>query len=244
MKKNQTAKQAPAPSPSKGSDVDDASVQALFEEIDSEVKAKQVEGFLKKHGVAIAIAMLTVVLGTAAGSTYMKMQMQDSENATRSLITMMDKDFAALSDDAAKATILDMQKMGTEEKSAGHRMVANLAAAGTLLANGKNEEAIKILDMVRNDKSIKPMYQDYALLLSVRARTGTDDAKKLLSELSLLLEPNNPWYLSALEAAAVLQARAGEKDKALLSLQTIMETADASQAAVERAKTLARLYRQ
>lgn len=233
-----------APKTSSGNAEDEASVQALIEEIDSEVKAAEIKKFFEKHGKAVMAGLVAVIVGTAIASTWSGMVQQQKEKDTSALIALLDKDASNMTADQIKANMLDIRKMGQEAGSAGHRMAARFAEAGSLLSDGKHEDAVKVLEAVRADEALSPLYRDYALLMAVQARMGKDDPDRLLSDLAPLLTEGNAWALSAHETAAILESKKGDKDKALEHLKVIMETPDATAPAVERAKILARLYRQ
>jgi hypothetical protein len=223
---------------------DDVTVQALFDEIDSEVKAKQFSEFMNRYGIYVAVAVLALILGTAGYSTWSNMRGQDNQRDTSNLITLMDKDPASLSDEEAKAGMQAYDKMAKEGTSTGHKMIARFAEAGTLLEKGDTDAALASLRALRSDGSIKPLYRDYALLMEIRARMDKDAPEKVLEDMKPLLESGNAWRISALEIAAMLEAKRGDKAKALEHLKAMTETPDVPLAAVERAKLLTRLYQQ
>jgi hypothetical protein len=220
----------------------DASVQALFEEIDSEVKAEQLQNFIKQHGTLLLIGALMLVLVVAGFNTWQRMRAEDQRKDTSELISLMDRDVEKLTPDESKATFLGLEKMGSEGASGGHRALARLAEAGMLFRTGKESDAITVLKKLQDDNTVRPLYRDYALLQSVRARLGKADPQALITELQPILKTENPWRLSACETAAMLYAQKGDKPKALEFLKSIIDTPDTPLAAVERARSLSRLY--
>jgi hypothetical protein len=221
----------------------DSEVQALFEEIDMEVKNAQMQKFFASYGKYITALLVLVVIGTAGYSTMMTMRGQSQERDSERLITLLDKELNKVSPDEAKATILDLGKMATEGTGEGHRVAARLGEAGSLIQSGKIDEALASLRALHADASVKPLYRDYAHLLEIRARTDKDDANKLLEEMNPLLAVENPWHVSAWETSAVLYAKLGQKDKAVEQLNKIVIDPTSSSAVVERAKVLSRLYK-
>lgn len=216
--------------------------QALIEEIDQEVKAKQAVDFLKKHGKAMAAILLAVILGTAIASAYGNMKTAQQERDTQALIALMQRNPDQLSQDEYKQALKTYVTIGEQGAGEGARVIGRLAEAGLLLAKGERETAVKRLDDMAKATNIRPLYRDFALLMKIRALTDTQDAQQLQDELKPLLDAKNPWYLSALEESAVLYAKAGKKDEAVAQLQGILNTEDAPLSAKERAGLLMRHY--
>jgi hypothetical protein len=219
----------------------DASVQALFEEIDSEVKAAQFKEFLKKHGTLLAVLLVVVLLATASVNTWQKMRAQDQMRDTEALLTLLERDTSKLTPDEAKAAVLGLHKMGESASGEGQRVVARLGEAN-LTFKSEPETALAAFRAIENDHSIKPLYRDYAKLMAVRFRMDQEDPQKLIDETQPLLAEGNPWRLSALETAAMLYAKKGDKQKAVGLLQDLVESQDAPLSSIERARALVRLY--
>ncbi len=241
-KTNTLPKNAPQNSPGQNAPID-SDAQALIEEVDAEVKAEQVKKFLTRYGNWIAGFLLAIIVATAGGNTYMSMRVQDQEKDSEQLITLLDKDLDKVSGDEAKATILELGKLATAGSGEGHRVAASLGEAGSYFKQGNTDAGLKALQTLSNDGSVKPLYRDYAKLLSIRARADKDDAQKLMDEMKPLLDEKNPWRISALELSAVLYAKLGQKDKAIEQLNKMVIDPEASSAVVERAKLLARVYK-
>lgn len=220
----------------------DGSVQALMEEIDQEVKAKQAIDFLKKYGKTILGVLLAVIVGTAIASTYSNLKTAQQERDSQALIALMDRNPAQFSEDEFKQALKTYVAIGEQGAGEGQRVIGRLAEVGLLLSKGERETASKRLQDMQKASDLRPLYRDFALLMDIRLRTDSDDAQKLQDVLKPLLDVKNPWYLSALEQSAVLYAKAGKKDDAVAQLQGILNTEDAPLSAKERANLLMRQY--
>lgn len=221
---------------------DDPSVAALLDEIDQEVKAKQFKTFFKRYGSTIATTLIAVIVGTAVASAWTGWQNQQREEDSEKLITLLDNEPEALSDDQYKETLKGYAELGDKAAGSGQRIFARFAEVGLLMRKGETDAAISQLQAVQKDGAFRPLYRDYALLLEVRARMDKEEPQKLLDLMRPLLDPKNAWYLSALESSAILYAKLGKKDEAVSQLQGIVDTVDAPLAAKERANQLMRLY--
>lgn len=222
---------------------DDAAINALLAEIGEEVKEKQIIDFFKRYGGLIIAGVLAVVVGTAGFNIWVNDQAAARERDSAKLISLIDADTGNLAPDEVKATLrgyLDTQK---EASATGHKILARFAEVSLLLKQGERETALTRLAELRADNSVNMLYRDYALLLAARARMDKDDAQKVLDDMKPLLTNGNAWQLPATETAAVLYAKAGQKDKAIEHLQMIVEAEGIPASARERAAQLLHLYK-
>ena len=231
------------PTPPQRPQEDDGSVQALLHEIDAEVKAENFEKFLKQYGTHILAAVGAVVLGTAIFSTYSNYVVGEQRKETALLIATMDRDAATLKDDELRAVLESFARLGKDGHGEGIRLAAGVGEVNLLMQKDQKEAAIKRLDDMSKDQRLRPLYRDYMLLQRVRAEMDTGDAQKLSNDLQPLLAEGNPWRLSALQVAAMLDAKLGHVDQATAKLQRIIDAPDAPLTGREEASQLLRLYK-
>lgn len=237
---NTALKAVPAPGDKKTPE--DASVQMLLEEIDSEVKAAQLGKFFEAYGKYVAAGILAVIIGTAGTSMWMNARTQRQENDSAMLGALMDKDVEGMPDNDAKNLLQAYAEFEHNAASDGHKTIARFAEASVLIKKGETDAAIAGLNALREDGAVPPIYRDYALLLSLRLRMDHDDPQKVLDALKPLLAPGNDWQMSASEMAALLYAKMGQKDQALTYLKTIIDTPGVPVPVRERALQLQHLY--
>lgn len=222
---------------------DELSVQSLIDEINEEVKAKQITDFLKRYGNYIIAALLATVVGTAGINTWANMRVQQQEADSAKLIALIDADTGNLSEEETKEALKAYITLGKEAPSEGHKVVARFAEVAVLLKKGEGEAGFSRLAELRAEPGLAPVYRDYTLLLEARARMDKDEPQKVLDLMKPILTEGNPWHLSATEVAAMLHAKMGQKDKAVELLKMIVEADGIAAAARERAQQLLRLYR-
>ncbi|MBI3419766.1 MAG: tetratricopeptide repeat protein [Proteobacteria bacterium] len=235
------ARQTPAPPSQKESD---PSVQALIDEIDAEVKAENFEKFLKRHGKYIFGAIAAVILGTALANAYTGWMHSEQQKETATLITAMDRDPAALPEADLKMVLEALIRLGKNGHGQGIRLAAGLSEASILFQKDQKDAALERLEQLQKDTTFEPLYRDYVLLQIVRARLDSGKADELLARLNPLVQAeDNPWRLSALQLAALLEARQGHMQEAAAKLQAIVDAPEAPLAAREQATQLMRLYK-
>ncbi len=222
---------------------DDPNVQALFEEIDAEVKAESFRKFLERYGNLILAGVAAIVLGTLVFNLYTNWIQKEQQKETAILLALMDRDPSTFTDEDLKSVLETYVRLGKEGHGAGIRLAAAVSEASVLQKKGQKDAAIQRLDQLHNDGSIPRLYRDYALLQEVRMAMDGGDAAKLLSQLQPLLADGNAWQLSALQLAALLEAKQGHADKAVAYLQRVIDAPDASVAAREESLQLLRLYK-
>lgn len=222
---------------------DDPSVQALFEEITAEVKAENFKKFLERYGNYIAALVLAIVIGTAGFSAWKSWTLHEEQKETAVLISLMNRDPSTFTNEELKSVVESFIQLGKDGHSEGIRFAAGIAEVSTLMKKGEKDAAIQRLDALSGDTSIRPLYRDYARLQSIRAQLDGGDPQVLQARLVTLEDQNNPWHLSALELAAMLDAKAGHPDLAIAKLQRILDAPEASLAAREEASQLLRLYK-
>jgi hypothetical protein len=222
---------------------DDPSVQALFEEIDAEVKAENVKNFFKRYGNAVAAAVLVLVLGTAGFNYWGQWLNTQREKETAVLITLMDRNPASFTDEELKQVLESLVTLGKKGHSEGIRLSAGITEVSVLLKKNQQEAALKRMDEMSKDSNLSPVYREYVQLQSVRLRLDSGDAQKLLAEVGPMIREDSPWYFSALQTAALLEAKSGKPDLAVQRLQTIIDAKDAPLVAREEASQLIRLYK-
>jgi hypothetical protein len=234
---------APRPNPRPLSTEDDASVRALIDEVDADVKAENMRKFFERYGTFIAAGVIAIVLGTAGVNFYRNWMAREQQSETALLIAVMDRDPTAMSEEDLKAMMQTLVRLGKDGHGEGIRFAAGVGEAMALEKKNEKAAAIQRLEQLAKDGSIKPVYRDYALLQKIRMQVDEGDAATLLREVAPLTADSNAWYLSALQLAAILDAKLGHIDEAAAKLRRILDAQDTPIAAREEAQQLLRLYK-
>lgn len=234
---------APRPNPRPLPTEDDASVQALINEVNDEVKAENIRKFFERYGNLIAAAVILVILATGGVSTFLNWQRAEQEKDTTLLIAVMDRDVTTMSDDDLKMMLQQLVHLGKNGHGEGIRFAAGVTEASALSKKGQKEAALARLAALSTDTSIQPMYRDFALLQKIRMQVDDGDAATLARELAPLTAADSAWHVSALQLAAMLDAKLGKMDDAAVKLRRILDAQDTPIAAREEAAQLLRLYK-
>jgi hypothetical protein len=228
------------PEPPKG---DDPSVQALFEEIDAEVKAENVKKFFQRYGNIIAIALLAVVLGTAGFNMFGTWLNSQREKETAVLISLMDRNPGAFTDEELKQVLETLVQLGKKGHSEGVRFASAITEISILMKKDQKDAALLRMAELSKTGDFSPMYREYIQIQSIRLRADSEDSQKLLAELGPMVKEDSPWYFSAAQLTAMLEAKTGNTEQAIKRLQVIIDAPEAPLVAREEAGQLLRLYK-
>ena len=234
---------APRPAPRPVRTEDDASVQALIDEVNDEVKAENLRKFFERYGKFLMGGVIALIVAVAAFNFYQNFTRNMQEKETALLIAVMDRDPSTMSEEDLKAMMQELIRLGKDGHGEGIRFAAGITEASALQRKNQKDAAISRLDQLAKDTSIKDMYRDYALLQEIRMQVDTGDAAKLLRDVAPLTADSNPWHVSALQLAAILDAKLGHMDDAATKLRRILDAQDTPIAAREEAAQLLRLYK-
>lgn len=209
----------------------------LIHEVEESIKQERLEKFWKEYGSYLIAAAILAVLLTALFTGWRSWNQKVNISQTTALIEALDQE--------NKPAALE-QITGTLRPN--HRAIARLTAAGLLLRDGKQEEALASYKAAAEDRDIQPVFQDLARLMAVRLEWGMQkpdaNPQTLLAALQPIWEDNgSPWRWHAHEQAAVILAHA-QKDyvNARAHLAKIIEAKDILPSLQERARALDHVY--
>ncbi len=117
-------------------------------------------------------------------------------------------------------------------------MLAQFRIAGEKAAAGDLADAETGYLALSNDKSIAPLYQQAALLLSVMSAPAEADTKELQSRLGPLVSAAGPWQGLAMELSAALDLKTGDRAAAMSKIESLLTLPEISPELRQRANQL------
>lgn len=192
---------------------EDATQEALFREVDEDLRHEQMARLWKKYGGVVIAAALAVVVSVAGYQGWQAWQASVRQDEAGRYADAMRQLDANQPQQAAEALAALAQGSGT-----GYGPVAALRRAALLAEQGDTTSAISQWQALAADGSAEAPFRDLARLLAVMHQmpaTGeTGAADSLTAELQPLTDPANPFRFSALELTAVLALRQGDDTRA------------------------------
>lgn len=184
----------------------------LINEVTEDLHNEQIMNMWKKYRVWILLAVIFVIGSIAAMEGYLswrtKTRLAESDVYEQAaVLNAMGQTDAAL----AKYASLDNAKTD-------YRYLAKMRQAGILFEQGKDADALALLDALRQDKSAPQTIQAIAALGFVSHQIETGDVAILQSILNPYMTVGNKWYGTAVEMSILLLLRDGQSEKAIKML--------------------------
>ena len=206
---------------------------ALFREVDEEVRQDQFKKLWARHGNAVIALCIAVVAGVAGFKGWQAWQLQKAETAGQTYFAM-----AKL---AGQGKAEEALKLIPTIDHAGYAELARMREAGLLQAQGKTEEAVKAFDAIAADSAIDSSMRDLARIRAGYALADTAKPADLAARLGSFDAAGNPWRHAAREIEALAAWKAGDypaTDKLVKAILSDPETPDGVR---RRAQSLADL---
>lgn len=147
--------------------------------------------------------------------------------------------------DIAMDMLADLAKQGY----GNYKIQSKLLHAALLSEEGPKqdvEKALQIYEELVNNTKLKPIFRDFALLMTISLRTTRQAVsfEKLLEQLSPLLGEKSPWRPQAMELQAIILFEMGQKDKAAEIFSSIARQADVPEGLMKRAQMMTQVLLQ
>ena len=201
----------------------------ILREVAEEIKEEQFKQLWKKIGPAVVGLIIAALVITGGIEFYRHDQKQRALAESEQLQTAL-----SLIESGDAENGAEMLKTLSETSTRGYRYLAAFQYADYLIGLGKDKygEAVKMLDIVINDKQAPQPFKNMALFdkIILRIESGDQDFAGMEAELDQLAAKSNAWTPLALEIAAELALRRGDVEKAKARWQQILGMSGVSEA--------------
>ena len=199
----------------------------IFDEINEELKQDRMTALWQRYGKYVIAFVIAVVAGVSLTQGYSYYtQKRDARSA--------DLFFNAILSDDVSVTL----EAAKEELSDGYVLLAEFRLAAALAENDQAAEAEQhYLSIVARD-DIQQIYRDIALLLSVMQAPESTQLSDLQIRLDPLISSASPLKGLALEQAAALDVRRGNKAAAIKKLNELVALTDIPASLRQRASQI------
>ena len=196
----------------------------IFDEVNEDLKRDQMQKLWSRFGKYVILGVSIVVIGVGGRQGYTTWQGHQAATAANAYHN-------ALGASNLKTALT--AELG--QLSSGYAMLAKfrIAAAEALAEDYSAAEASYLA--LSNDPAVKKLYQQAALLLSVMNAPVNRSADELATRLAVLEGQAGPWQGMALEQAAGLALRAGDRKTAIAKYTTLASLSDIPPGVRERA---------
>lgn len=213
--------------------IPDPQQDALFREVDDDLRHEQFSKLWKAYGswvIAAAVLIVVVVAGHEGWQAWQRSVRTDEARAYEQAMTRVQA-----GEDAGPAL-----SALAKTASTGHRDLARLQEAALLLKQGKAADAVAVYQALYADSKTDRVFADLARILAVQH--GMDlpgaDVKALDSVLTPLLDPASPFRHLAAEAKALLALQDKRTDDAKAQLNALFADKNTPAGIKTRARNL------
>ena len=202
----------------------------IFDEVNEDLKQDQMQRLWSRYGKYVLLAVSIVVLGVGGRQGYITWQDRQATTAANAFHN------ALVADDVKAALTAELDHL-----SPGYAMLARfrIAAAQASAEDYAAAEA-SYLDLSADPK-VRPLYQQAAILLSVMNAPVNRSIDDLAARLALLEGQAGPWQSMALEQAAGLALRKGNRKAAFAKYQALTGLSDIPSALRQRADQMLKI---
>ncbi|SOD96361.1 tetratricopeptide repeat protein [Caenispirillum bisanense] len=216
---------------------EDATQEALFREVDEDLRHEQLARLWKKYGgvvIALALALVVGVAGYQGWQAWERSARQDEAARYTAAMRLLEQNQTQPAAEALAALAAD--------GNTGYGTVAALRRAALLADQGDEAAAAEAYGAVAADGAADPTFRDLARVLAVlhRMQGPAEGAQPdaLIAELQPLTDPANPFRFSALELTAALALKQGDEARARDIYKSLAGDANAPQGLRSRARTM------
>lgn len=197
---------------------------AFIREVEEDLKNESLKKLWDKYGLLITVIVVVSLTLAVSYESIKSWYIQRAENQAD-----------------AYAAALSMQKQGRVEDTQAafetivsrdlgiYAQLAKLQEANLLLENGKEAEALELLEKISEDKDVSPQLRDVALikLASYRqAKASSEEMSKLLAPITS--QKDNVWFGMANEMLALVFLNEGKIDEAKNIFNDLLKNPDTS----------------
>ena len=204
----------------------------IFDEVNEDLKRDQMQKLWSRFGKYIILAVSIVVLGVGGRQGYTIWQGHQAVTSATAYHNALG------ASDFKKALTAELDQLNP-----GYSMLAKfrIAAAQALAEDyAAAEESYLALS---TDPAVKQLYQQAAVLLSVMNAPVNRNADELAIRLAVLEGQAGPWQPMALEQAAGLALRAGDRKTAFAKYTTLVGLSDAPPGVRQRAEQMLKILK-
>jgi hypothetical protein len=211
----------------------DPQQEALFREVDEDLRHEQITRLWKQYGTAVitaAVLVVAVVAGYQGWNAYKAHQRNADARAY---------ELAVAQADSAPGDAADALAAVAAQAQSGTATLAQINRASLLVKAGKPADALLAYKAVMTNSGSDPVLRDMATLRY--ALLGMDngvDSGELWGLVQPLAVPGQPLTYSAMQVQALLSIKDGKPEEAQKTLQAMIDSTDCPPGLRSRASSL------
>jgi hypothetical protein len=211
---------------------DEGGKDAIFREVDEELRREQLAKIWEKYGTYILGAAALIIVGVGGYKWNEGRQIKQMEAAGARYDAARELATTGKADDA-QAAFDEIAKTGP----AGYALLARMRIAATHMQAGKTEEALAEYEAIAS-KPGDPLLVDFAKLQIAQLKLDTADWTAFQNRFIALTDNANPWRYAAREVLGTAAFKAGKFDEARKFVEVLLGDRRVPSAIAERARII------
>jgi len=208
--------------------------EALFKEIEEELRQDKADEIWKVYGNYFVGAALSLVIGVGAYQGWKTYDL-DNRNARGEIFEAA----RALSVKNKPNEALDAFSALAKDQNDGYSFLARFREAGLLSDAKDHASAADIYKSLSANADLPKQYSDLAIVLgALQELDGKTGSSVMGDQLAGILDAKNPWRHSAREISGLIALKNGDRKKARALLKELAEDATAPQGLAQRANEM------
>jgi hypothetical protein len=222
-----------AKAPNTPTEVIDDGKDAIFREVDEELRREQMAKIWQQYGTYILGVAALIVVGVG-GWKWLEGRSIAQIEASSVKYDAANQLAADGKADDAQAALNAIAKTGPD----GYGLLAKLRLAALAVNAGKTDDAVAAYEGIAANKSGDPILTDYAKLQIASLKLDKADWTESQNRLIALTDNANPWRYAARELMGMAAFKAGRFDDAKKFLETLLADRKAPASIAERARII------
>lgn len=200
-------------------DIDADEQEAFIREVTEDVKNEQLKQFWDKYGIYIILLVVVAIIGAVGFESFKNWHIKRSETWSDTYAYALNLENQGKYDESLKV-LEQMEKAGGNVYSD----IAKIQTTNILFDQGKNDEAIAVLQEIVNDRRVNKKLRDVSAIKLVSYKLDNAPRKEIDVLLRPLIEEKGSWTNIAKEMTAMAAIRDGNIDEAKTLYSEILNT--------------------
>lgn len=206
---------------------------ALFREIEEELRREQFQKIWERYGTYIIAAAALIVVSVGGVKYWESHKLARAQSTGAEYEAAIALAASGKTDESAKA----LEQIAANGP-AGYATLAELSLAGADLKAGKRQEAEAVFDRIAAQGNADPILLNFAKLQAAALRLGNGDYADIKARLEPLMSDDSSWRYIARELLGTAAFKTGKLKEARTTLAPLLVDPQVPPTAVERVRMI------
>ena len=184
--------------------------ESFLREVDENLRRDRLRDFGKKYGVWLGVAVALFLVASGGFIYWQNYKLQQTEKQTEQLAEI----FKNIGGNNTASAAQQLDELSQRGSSKGIRATAMFTRAALALQQNDTKLATAKYRDIAGNSSLPQPYRDAALIRQTALEFDALQPQEVVSRLSPLAKPGNPWFGTAGEMTGMAMIKQGQKSEA------------------------------